>query len=89
MLSLTVEAADDLLANFRLFRRISRRHHALRQPRQLVSGQLSLGIQLVRKPDHAQLLLRIEPFNFFDDLSRRHTRILMAGSTQAKANYRH
>ena len=76
MLSLTVEAADDLLANSRLFRGISGFHHALCQPRQLVSGQLSLGVQLIGKPDHAQLLLGIEPSNFFDDLSRRHTRIV-------------
>jgi hypothetical protein len=76
MLSLTVKAADDLLANCRLFRGISRRHHALCQPRQLVSGQLSLGVQLVRKPDHTQLLLGIEPPNLFDDLSRRHAEIL-------------
>ena len=76
MLSLTVEAADNLFANSRLFRRISRRHHALCQSRQLVSGQLSLGVQLVRKTDHAQLLFGVEPFNFFDDLSRCHTRIV-------------
>jgi hypothetical protein len=76
ILSLTVEAADNLLANSHLFRRISRRHHALCQPRQLVSGQLSLGVQLICKADHAQLLLRIEPLDFFDDLSRRHTPIV-------------
>jgi hypothetical protein len=76
MLSLTVEAADDLLANSRLFRGITSFHHALCQPRQLVSGQLSLGVQLICKPDHAQLLFGIEPFNFFDDLSRGHSGIL-------------
>ncbi len=88
MLSLTVEAADDLLANSHLFRRISRRHHALCQPRQLVSGQLSLGVQLICKPDHAQLLFGIESLNFFDDLSRGHTQILTRRfDSSNKANY--
>ena len=37
---------------------------------------MPLGVQLVRKTDHAQLLFGIEPSNFFDDLSRGHTKIL-------------
>ena len=76
MLSLTVEAADDLLANSRLFRRISGFHHAFGQAREFVSGQLSLCVQLVRKPDHAQLLFGIEAFDFLDDLTCGHTQIL-------------
>jgi hypothetical protein len=73
MLSLTVEAADNLLANSCLLRRISGVHHALCQTGYLVSGQLSLRVQLISKPDHAQLLLRIKPLDFFDDLSRGQT----------------
>jgi hypothetical protein len=88
ILPLTVEAADNLLANSRLFRGISRRHHALCQPRQLISGQLSLGVQLIRKPDHAQLLFGIEPFNFFDDLRRRHTKILTRRLDSSKTRIR-
>jgi hypothetical protein len=76
MLSLTVEAADDLLANSCLFRWISGFDHAFRQTGQLVSGQLSLGVQLISKPNYAQLLLRIESFNFFDDLCRSHAQIV-------------
>src|SRR5215472_7445244 len=76
MLSLTVEAADDLLANSRLFRRISGFHHAFGQAREFLSGQLSLGIQLIRKSDHAQLFFRTQAFDFFNDLSRGHTQNL-------------
>src|SRR5262245_20298658 len=76
MLSLTVEAPDDLLANSCLFCGISGVHHAVCQTRQLVSGQLSLGIQLISKPDYANLVFRTEPLNFFDDLGRGHTQIV-------------
>ena len=72
MLSLTVEAADDLLANSRLFSGISAVHHAFRQPGEFISCQLTLSVELISKPDHTKLLLWIEPFNFFDDLSRGH-----------------
>lgn len=76
MLSLAVEAADDLLANSRLFRRISGFHHAFGQAREFLSSQLSLGIQLIRKPDHAQLFFRTQALDFFNDLTRGHTQIL-------------
>ncbi len=38
MLSLTVETADNLLANSRLFRGINGVHHAFGQPRQFIPG---------------------------------------------------
>ena len=73
MLPRTVETANDLLANSRLFRRINGVHHAFRQPGEFVSCELTLSVELIGKPNDAQLLLRIEPFNFLDDLSRGHT----------------
>ena len=76
MLSLTVEAADDLLANSRLFRRISSVHHAFGQAGEFVPCQLSFGVQLISKPDHARLFFRTEPLNCFNDLSRSHAEIL-------------
>ena len=76
MLSLTVEAADDLLANSRLLRWISAVHHAFRQAGQFVSRQLALSIELVRKSDYAYLFFRTEPLDFLDNLIRSHAQIL-------------
>jgi hypothetical protein len=87
MSSLTVESADDLLANSRLLSGISSCHHAFRQTGQLISRQLTLSVELVRKSDHAQLLLRIEPFNFFNDLSRGHTEIVTRPSDSSNERY--
>ncbi len=76
MFSLTVEAADDLLANSRLFRWIGGVHHAFCQTGYLVSGQLSLRVKLISKSNDAELLLWIEPLDFFNDLTRGHISIL-------------
>jgi hypothetical protein len=73
---LPVEAADNFFANDRLFCDISGLYHAFRQTGEFFSGQLTFGIQLVSKPNHAQLFLRVEPFDFFNYLTRGHFKSL-------------
>ncbi len=72
----TVESANDRFANFGCFHRIGSLDHSLCQLRQFVSGQMSLGVELIRKPNHAQLFFRIEPFDFLDDLIGGHNQKL-------------
>ena len=72
MLSLAVETADNLFADPRLFRGVTRIDHAFRQCREFFAGQPSFRIQLVSETNDADLFLGIESLNFFDDLTRSH-----------------
>ena len=72
MLSLAVEAPDNLFANPRLFGGITRIDHAFRQRREFFAGQSSFRIQLVSETNDADLLLGIEPFDLLNDLTGSH-----------------
>jgi len=72
MLSLAVEAPDNLFADPRLFRGITRIDHAFRQRREFFAGQSSFRVQLVRETNDADLLFGIEPFDLLNDLTRGH-----------------
>jgi len=72
MLSLAVEAPDNLFADPRLFRGITGIDHAFRQRREFFAGQSSFRVQLVSETNDADLFFGIEPFDLLNDLTRSH-----------------
>ena len=46
------------------------------QVRQLLTTELTLSVQLIRKTDHAKLFLGIKTFDLLDDLLRCHTSMI-------------
>jgi len=72
MLSLAVEAPDNLFADPRFFRGITRIDHAFRQRREFFAGQLSFRVQLIGETNDTDLFFGIEPFDLLNDLTRSH-----------------
>jgi hypothetical protein len=70
------KTANDGFANGCRFNGVIGFGHARSQVRQLLTTELTLSVQLIRKTDHAKLFLGIKTFDLLDDLLRCHTSMI-------------
>ena len=83
-----VTTAVDFLSQLLRFDRLIGFRHALREFRQLVTGQLTFARQFKSEPDHTRLFPARQLLDFFEDAACCHGAIILYGAVAFKGKCR-